>query len=155
MRWLFIILLFTFSSEAQMKQQSDARIKNKILDTPSVHLDQQHSKVFAVFKIIEYGIQKCAVEEFDKELGTVVSIAIGSSERGYFSMNQAASVLSGFFSRRRPISFEFSRIHEIGAAPYATGRFIYVQKGNQESVQVYVSLTRQDSRWVVNQFNIY
>jgi hypothetical protein len=155
MRWLFIILLFTFSSEAQVKQQFDARIKKNILDTPSVRVEPQHSKVSAVFKIIEYGIQKCAVEEFDNELGTMVSIAIGSSEHGYFSMNQAASVLSGYFSRRRPISFEFSRIHEKGAAPYATGRLIYIQKGNQESVQVYVSLTQQDSRWVVNQFNIY
>ena len=155
MRWLLIILLFTFSTEAQIKQHSDARIKKDILDTSSVHVDQQHAKVFNVFKIIEYGIQKCAVEEFDKELGTMVSIAIGSSERGYFSTNQAVSVLSRFFSRRRPVSFAFSRIHEKGATPYATGRLLYIQKGNQESVQVYVSLTRQDSRWVVNQFNIY
>jgi hypothetical protein len=155
MRWLFFILLFTFPSEAQMKLQPDARIKKDILDTPSVRLDQQHSRKVAVFKIIEYGIQKCAVEEFDRDLGTLVSISIGSSERRYYSMHQAASVLSGYFSRRKPVSFEFSSIHEKGAAPYATGRLVYIQKGNQESVQVYVSLTKQDSRWVINQFNIY
>jgi hypothetical protein len=155
MKWLFVILLFSFSSQAQVKQRSEAHPPKEILGTPSVRLDQQHSKVLAVFQNIEYGIRMCTVEEFDRELGAMVSIAIGSGERGYFSMNQAASVLSGYFSGRRSVSFEFSRIHEKGNTPYATGRFVYVQKGNQESVQVYVSLTRQDSRWVINQFNIY
>ncbi len=155
MRWLFIILFFSFSSEAQIRQQSVTAPQNGILDTISVHLNQKHSKELAVFQKIESGIRKCTVEEFDKELGTIVSIAIGSGERGYFSMNQAASVLSEYFSSRRPISFEFSRIHEKGPVPYATGRLVYVQKGNQESVQVYVSLTKQDSQWVICQFNIY
>ncbi|MGD1045826.1 MAG: DUF4783 domain-containing protein [Bacteroidota bacterium] len=155
MKWLFVILLFSFSSHAQVKQQSETFPPKEILGTPSIRLDQQHFKVLAVFQKIEYGIRMCTVEEFDGELGTMVSIAIGSGERGYFSMNQAASVLSGFFSGRRPVSFAFSRIHEKGNAPYATGRLVYVRKGNQESVQVYVSLTRQDSRWVINQFNIY
>jgi hypothetical protein len=155
MIWFFIILLFSFSSEAQVKHQSEDSPTREMNTTPSIRLVQQHSKVLAVFQNIENGIRKCSVEEFEKELGTIVSLAIGSSERGYFSMNQAASVISGYLSGRRPISFEFSRIHEKGAAPYATGRLVYVQKGNQESVQVYVSLARQDSRWVITQFNIY
>jgi hypothetical protein len=155
MRWLFIILLFFFSSEAQVKQQSESPPQKEILAKPSARLDQQHTKVLAVFQTIENGIRKCSVEDFERELGALVSIAIGSGERGYFSINQAVSVLSEYFSGRRPVSFEFSRIHEKGEAPYATGRFIYIKKGNQESVQVYVSLTRQDSRWVINQFNIY
>ena len=155
MRYLFFIILFTFSTGAQTKHQFDARMKKDMLDTPSVHLDQQHSRVTAVFKIIEGGIQKCTVEDFDKDFGTIVSISIGTSERGYYSMHQAASVLSGYFARRRPISFEFSSIHGKGPTPYATGRFLYLQRGNQESAQVYVSLTKQDSRWVINQFNIY
>ena len=155
MKRMFVILLLFYSSEAQVRQISDVSQKKEIVGTPSTNLDQQHSKVLAVFKNIEYGIRMCTVEEFEGELCAMVSIAIGSGERRYFSMNQAVSVLSGYFSGRRPISFEFSRIHEKGAAPYATGRFVYIQKVNQESVQVYVSLTRQDSRWVINQFNIY
>ena len=155
MRWLLVILLFSFSSQAQVKQQSELHSLKEIPGTPSTRLDTQHSRVLDVFQNIEYGIRMSTVEEFKRELGTIVSIAIGSSERGYFSMNQAASVLSGYFSGRKSISFEFSRIHEKGNAPYATGRLVYIKKGNQESVQVYVSLTRQDSRWVINQFNIY
>jgi hypothetical protein len=155
MRRLFIILLCSFFAEAQVKQSSEVRPPKDTLAIQSNRSDQPRPKVLAVFHIIEHGIRMFTVEEFNRELGAIVSISIGSGERGYFSMNQAASVLSGYFSGRRPVSFEFSRIHEKGAAPYATGRLVYFQKGNQESVQVYVSLTKQDSRWVISQFNIY
>jgi hypothetical protein len=155
MKWLIVIMLFSTFSAAQVKQQPEAYPKKEKLGISSSHADQRESKSSTVFQKIENGIKKSTVEEFDKELGALISIAIGSGERGYFSKNQAASVLSGYFSGRRLISFEFSRIHEKGAAPYATGRLVFVQKGNQESVQVYVSLTRQDSKWVISQFNIY
>ena len=141
MKWLFSIVLFLFISVAQEKQQPDEQIKKESHPTPASRINQQGSNVVTVFKNVEHGIQKCTVKDFTKELGTMVSISIGSAERGFFSVNQAASVLSGFFSGRKPISFEFSRINEKGAAPYATGRFLYVHRGSQESVQVYVSLT--------------
>jgi len=154
MRWLFVIILF-FSSEAQVKKQSEIFPPNDILIEPSSRLDQQNSKVLAIFQNVEYGIRTCRIEEFERELGTMISIAIGSGGRGYFSANQAASVLSEYLSVHKPILFEFSRIHEKGTVPYATGRLVYIRKGNQESSQVYVSLTKQDSRWIINQFNIY
>jgi hypothetical protein len=108
-----------------------------------------------VFRKVEDGIRTNLMNEYEDKLGAMVSISIGSDERGYYSMNQAVSVLAGYFSERRPVSFSFSRIHEKGIVPYATGRFVYVQKGIQESAQVYISLTQQNSRWVINQFNIY
>jgi len=155
MRWTFIIFLFFYSSEAQVAQPPHALSPKELSSPTNVQGEQQSSKVSALFQTIENGIRKSAVKDFEKEFGTTVTIAIGSAERGYFSMNQAASVLSEYFSGRRPVSFKFSRIHDTGAAPFATGRLVYLQKGNQESVQVYVSLTRQDVRWVISQFNIY
>jgi hypothetical protein len=155
MKLLFIIVLLFFSFETQMQQRSFAQVKKEGLVAPANHAEQQRSTILAIFKNVEYGLQKSSVDEFEKALGSIVSIAIGAGERGYFSKNQAASVLSGYVLGRRTISFQFSRISEKGAAPFATGRLLYVQKGSQGSVQVYVSLTRQDSRWVINQFNFY
>jgi hypothetical protein len=155
MKCLLAIVLFSSFSLAQVKQESESPLPKDTLRKPYTRLNQQHSRVLAIFQNIEHGLQMCTVETFDREFGTMVSIAIGSGERGYFSMNQAASVLTEYFSAHRPISFEFSHIYEKGNAPYATGRLVYVHKGNQGSIQVYVSLTRQDSRWVINQFNIY
>jgi ribosomal protein S20 len=155
MKLLLIIVLFFFSFQTQMQQRSFAQVKKQSLVAPPHRAEQQRSTILAIFKNVEYGLQKSSVEEFEKALGSMVSIAIGAGERGYFSKNQAASVLSGYVMGRRATSFQFSRISEKGTAPFATGRLLYIQKGNQESVQVYVSLTRQDSRWVISQFNIY
>ena len=109
----------------------------------------------AVLHQVELGIRTCTVDGYENELASMVAISIGSGERGYFSTNQALSVLASYFSGLHSVSFDFSSIHEAGSAPYATGRLVYVKKGIQGSAQVYVSLTRQESRWVVSQFNIY
>ncbi|MGA3287957.1 MAG: DUF4783 domain-containing protein [Bacteroidota bacterium] len=155
MRWFLIILLMPFISEAQVKTQPVTSQANDTLVVPSVHSSVQRSPITKIFQNVEYGLQNNAVDKFKKELGEIVSMTISSGEHGYYSANQAVLVLVGYFSERRLVSFKFSRIQEKDFAPYATGRFIYVQKGMQKSAQVYVSLTRQDSQWVISQFNIY
>jgi hypothetical protein len=140
MRWFLVILLLSFISEAQV---------------PSAYSSVQSSSRAQIFRKVEQGLQNNSVDKFRKELGEIVSMTMSSGEHGYYSANQAVSVLVGYFSEHRLVSFKFSRIHEKDSAPYATGRFIYVQKGIQKSAQVYISLTQQDSRWVISQFNIY
>ena len=154
MKWLLVIFFFYSILDAQVKQSSPP-VKAKEVVVPFVRLENPNFKVLVVFRKIEKGIRTCAVNEFDKDFSNIVSIAIGSGERCYFSTNQAISVLTGYFSGLRSVSFDFSSIHEESSTPYATGRLVYVQRGIKESAQVYVSLTRQESRWVVNQFNIY
>jgi len=104
---------------------------------------------------VEQGIRTGRVDEFSGSLAAIVAVSIGSGERGYFSMNQVSGMIANYLLLRRPVSFEFSRIHERGAAPYATGRFVFLRKGIEESAQIYISLIRQDGRWLINQFNIY
>ena len=84
-----------------------------------------------------------------------VFVNMSGGESGYYSASQTASILQRYFSSRTAISFEFSRYKDIGSAPFATGRFVYVVRGRRESAQIYVSLRYLDSRWVINQFNIY
>ncbi len=155
MNWFLVILVMSFFPEAQVKTQPVTSQTDDTLVIHSVHSAVQRSSLVEIFQNVENGLQNNAVDKFKKELGEIVSMTISSGEHGYYSANQAVLVLIGYFSERRLVSFKFSRIHEKGSAPYATGRFIYVQKGIQKSVQVYVSLTEQGSRWVINQFNIY
>ncbi|MGD0591159.1 MAG: DUF4783 domain-containing protein [Bacteroidota bacterium] len=152
---MLIILLMSFIAEEQVKTQSVTIQAGDTLVIPTVHPTVQHSPITEIFQNVEYGLQNNAVGKFKKELGEIVSMTISSGDHGYYSANQAVLVLVGYFSERRLVSFKFSRLQEKDSAPYATGRFIYVQKGMQKSAQVYVSLTRQDSQWVISQFNIY
>jgi hypothetical protein len=145
----------TSISKAQVKTQPVTGHTDDTLALPSVNSIIRSTPIAEIFRKIELGLQNNTVDKFKKELGEIVSMTMSSGEHGYYSANQAVSVLVNYFSDRRLVSFGFSQIHEKDSAPYATGRFIYVQKGIQKSAQVYVSLTQQDSRWVISQFNIY
>jgi hypothetical protein len=82
-------------------------------------------------------------------------MTIRGSESGFFSSAQSLTILKNFFTSRKPTQFSFSQMNDTVPHPYATGRLDFVLRGSRESVQVYVSLTQQDSAWVINQFNIY
>jgi hypothetical protein len=148
-------MILSFVPGVQVRTQPVTGQTNDTLIVPVVQSAVQHTPVADIFRKVEYGLQNNSVDKFKKELGEIVSITMSSGEHGYYSTNQAVSVLVNYFSERRLVSFKFSRIHEKDSAPYASGRFIYVQKGIQKSAQVYVSLTQQDSLWVISQFNIY
>jgi hypothetical protein len=155
MKWTFIILLLLSYSGAQLQQQTSSDQGKDSPGIQAVRIKENRSQITEVFQKVEQGIRTGKINEYEKEIGPLISITIGSGGNGYFSTSQAVSVLAGYFSERRPISFRFSKIYDIGSAPYATGRFVYIQKAIQESAQIYVSLTLQDSVWVINQFNIY
>jgi hypothetical protein len=155
MRLLLLIFVLPILSVAQVNNQSDTRRSEDTLVVPAVQPEKQSAPIREIFRKVEQGLQTASVDVFENEFSAVVSITIGSGVRGYYSGNQAASILSAYISERRLVSFAFSQIHETGSLPYATGRLVSIQKGVQESTQVYVSLTQQESLWVITQFNIY
>ena len=104
---------------------------------------------------IQNGISKGDAALFSRHFGSQVYISLKGSEGGYYSANQALYVLQNFFSSHRPISFAFSTHGEADETPFATGRGHLNARGVRESVQVYVSLTQHNGRWVVAEFNVY
>lgn len=134
----------------QRKMKSDSVVGQKVEP-----LDYRQADVKGVFEKIETGIMKSTLTASPALFASQVYVSIAGGESGYFSANQVASVLQNYFSSRKSVSFSFSKLSEQSSAPYATGRFTYIAKGTKESVQIYVSLTVQESKWVVSQFNIY
>lgn len=129
---------------------------NERTDTSSrLPLDRQTVDVQGYFLELEKGIATGSVSILLSMIGQQVYIDIAGAERGYFSSNQAASLLQSFFAQRRSITFTFSNVNQRAPSPYATGRYTFLYRGTRESVQIYVALARQDSRWVISQFNIY
>jgi len=108
-----------------------------------------------LFQKVERGIISGDLDALAPSLGKQVSMTIRGNESGYFSAAQALTILKNYFSSRKALQFSFNRINETAAYPYATGRLDYGVRGSKESVQVYVSLARQDTVWVISQFNIY
>ena len=156
MRWLLIIwmLFLCCDSSAQKKTSVTLPYQSKI-SSPKKSAVSHRKDVVELFKLIEKEIRNNSINGFRSSLGNTVYVTVLTSESDYFSKNQAEAILSNFFSQRKYVSFSFSRISDQTTVPYATGRYVYAARGNQETCQIYVSLSLQESRWVITQFNIY
>ncbi|MFZ1978835.1 MAG: DUF4783 domain-containing protein [Bacteroidota bacterium] len=114
-----------------------------------------YAEAESLFQKIKDGIQHGSVSEFSQFFGSIVYVTLLTRESDYFSPNQAEGILSNFFSTHKSTSFSFSRVKSHTRSPYATGRFVYVEKGKQESIQIYVLLNLHRNKWIITQFNIY
>ncbi len=123
-------------------------------ESPGV-MGLQNSELVEVMRSVEKAIADGSPSSLLPYFEGPVYINITGGEQGYFSTNQAISILQNYFNQRKPISFFFSNVSERALAPYATGRFSFLWKGNRESAQVYVAFSQQRSRWIVAQLNIY
>lgn len=157
MKWILLILvcLGTNASFAQVRRlPSDARY-SPLLDKGSQVTDLQVRLAKSLLESIEAGIAEGDISVFSKHFDKQVFVNITKGASGYFSSNQTSSLLHHYLASRKIVSFRFSRMNEKGVSPYATGRLVTLFRGSQESAQVYVSCSWQDSRWVIGQFNIY
>jgi hypothetical protein len=156
-RWgIAILLLFVVDNAySQIRPDNHDRLYPTLLDKGSRMTDEQTQKVRTLFEIIESGITAGKVGSFSDQFDKQVFVNITKGENGYFSSEQASSLLQHYFSMRKVLSFKFSRSSEKGFTPYATGRLVTIYNGNQESAQVYVSCSWQNGEWVIGQFNIY
>ncbi|HWP81052.1 MAG TPA: DUF4783 domain-containing protein [Bacteroidota bacterium] len=148
--FLFLTILFDLSLSQEQPQR-----RNSFLNTRPDRSVQTNPEIQRMLTSIERGVAAGTPEVFFGSLSDQVWMSIVGGERGVYSNNQALAILQSFFANRRPISFQFSRIDEVASTPYATGRFVYINRGKQESSQIYVSLEERGSQWVVTQFNIY
>lgn len=155
-RTIFILsATLSFSVLAQVRTDNRDRLYPTLLDKGSSVTDAQVKEVQELFQTIESGILAGNVAAFSKHFDRQIFVNVTRGESGYFSADQAASLLHHYLATRKVISFKFSRLSDKSLTPYATGRLVTLFKGTQESAQVYVSCSMQNREWVIGQFNIY
>jgi hypothetical protein len=116
--------------------------------------DLESSSPSELFTLVETAVRSADVASLAKSFGRQVYVNLKGGESGYFSANQASYILQSFFTPRRPLSFSFSTI-QLEGDPFATGSGTFLLKGTRETLQLYVSVSRQGDRWVISQFNVY
>ncbi len=151
-RWLFISLCTVFLAVAQVPA---SKLDEKATGDKHQAAAFEQEEPKAVFQKLEKNIAAGSLRLFTSFIGPQVYIDVTGGGSGYYSSNQAMSLLQSFFAQRKPLSFKFSSVNHLAPSPYATGRLTYLYKGTRESAQVYVALKQLDSKWVVSQFNIY
>lgn len=107
-----------------------------------------------IFSNVEASLLNGSIGTIAPNLARQVYLNLSRGESGYFSSNQASFILTRYFEGRRVVQFRFSTFNT-SVEPYATGGGIFVHKGNRETLQIYLALSRVGDRWVISQFNVY
>lgn len=163
---LSILLLMTFvESFGQGRVRGDRQQRRPEMNVPSPSEPQQlierrtaeigSPDQASVFRAFQQGFLAGDAASFSSYFAPQVYISLRSSESGYFSASQAYYVLQNYFVSHRIHSLAFTTYGESEIAPYATGPGRLEMRGGIEQVQVYVSLTRTGTRWMISQINIY
>lgn len=134
-------------------KKSEALKRNLLPSAPAVQ--EQREGVSEVFNELEKLIAGGEVRQFVGYIGSQVYLDVSGGSHGYFSSNQALSLLENYFAQRKPQSFTLLNVNQRAPSPFATGKLEYVYKGNRESAQVYIALSQRDSLWLMTQFTIY
>jgi hypothetical protein len=107
-----------------------------------------------IFKEIESGIKDGKVDRITKYFGQQTYFSFSNGINGYYSNNQAFYVLEDFFKLYRVTSFKFDYIKSDKNNGHATGNYNYDNRGQRSTAQVYISLKKIGSNWIITQFTI-
>jgi hypothetical protein len=108
-----------------------------------------------VIRDVETGILQNDVKSFSRYFDKNIYITLREGETGYFSANQAVYVLQNYFESHRFLRFTFSTVNIADTPLYATGGGIFISKGSQENVQIYITVSNVRGGYVITQFCVY
>ncbi len=154
-RVLLLIWLVAVSPLLAQVPASKLQLHERTDSSHRLRFDSQVIDVQEHFMTLEKDLASGSMNSLVRMMGQQVYIEIAGGERGYFSSNQAVSLLQNYFMQRKPVAFAFSSVNQRAPSPYATGRYTFAHRGARETVQIYVALARQDHRWVITHVNIY
>jgi hypothetical protein len=115
----------------------------------------RQSSSIEIIDRIEKGISEGNVEKFAPYLGPQVSISMSGDRSGWYSTNQACSILKNFFGMRQTLSFAFTTRQVSEQRAIATGGGRFVKRGTKQSIQIYVMLKYIEDKWVITQIHLY
>jgi len=113
------------------------------------------SAISSLFGTIQKGIMDEDVDLLSSSFAPQLCINLRGTDGCYYSANQALYIIKNFFGARHVFNFRLSTIGAAQESPYATGSGTFLHKGRREFLQIYVGLTRTDSRWVISQLSVY
>jgi hypothetical protein len=149
---LLILVLAVASSEAQVRQPRNAlrgTVQDRLVPSP-----QSQESLRTTVREVEDGLRASSTTVLAASLAPSVQLALPGLGRGDYSSNQAAQLLSGFFSRRPVRSASIDRLEATVASPYASGTLVASDNG-RDTLRLYLSFASVESRWLITHVSLY
>lgn len=144
---IFVIYPFaaSFSQDGWWKEQ-----KYKSDDTR-----QKYALCKRTFKDVAEGFNAQNISYINIYFDSQVYLNIISSDKGYYSSNQAELILTDFMDYFRIVNFVYKRSHRKNSYAFATGKYKYNRGNGTLDLDVSVSLKYKDEKWYIDQISIY
>jgi len=133
-----------YSQDNWWKEKKHKDVKSKI----------KYDDCKNTFKDIGAGFNYSNINSISRYFDEQVYLNIISFEIGYYSSNQAESIISNFMDYFKVISFKYSRSYCKNSFAFATGKYKYDIGGGVRELQVSVSLLYNEDRWLIDQIAI-
>lgn len=142
----FYIIIIVLSFSISFSQTTNLTRKSE-----TKKVNQQEEKIF---EEIESAIKDADVDDLSKYFGQQTYFSFSNGTNGYYSNNQAFYVVEDFFKLYKVTSFKFDYVKIDKNNSHATGKYNYDNKGQRSTAQVYISIKKIGTNWIITQFTI-
>lgn len=150
--FFLILALAVSTSEAQVRQPRNAlrsTLQERLAPSP-----QAQESLRTTVREVETALRASTTTALTGSLAPTVQLALPGLGRGDYSSNQAAQLLSGFFTRRPVRSASIDRLEAAVASPYASGTVV-VSGDGRDTLRLYLSFATVESRWLITHVSLY
>ncbi len=106
------------------------------------------------FKDIATGFNSQNVSRISYYFGSEVYLNIISTDKGYYSPNQAELILSEFMDYFKVVSFKYKHSYLKNSFAFALGKYVYDRGSGKRELNASVSLKYKDDVWIIDQISL-
>ncbi len=115
---------------------------------------QQKENPDIIFKEMEKGFNSNNISKIAKFIKDDTFINLKNGISDYFSSSQAYYVLKDFFKTYHIINVKLDNIKIKNKYSYASGKLIYKKSGVSGNAQVFISLRKTRTGWIIAQLTV-
>ena len=107
------------------------------------------------FKDIASGFSTQNINFVNLYFNTQVYLNVISSDKGYYSANQAELILVDFMEYFGVFSVKYIRSHHKNSYAFAIGKCYYNRGSGKRELDISIALKYRNKRWIIDQINVY
>lgn len=148
---LLILFCVFFIAYANAGAQDDWWKDKKYKDEKT---KSKYSLCKRTFKDIATGFNTQSVSRISYFFGSEVYLNVISTDKGYYSPNQAELILSDFMDYFKVVSFKYKHSYLKNSFAFALGKYVYDRGSGKRELNASVSLKYKDDVWIIDQISL-
>jgi len=116
--------------------------------------DEDIRKVKAIIIKAERGIVLSQISDLTDNLSSKTYLSLLNGVSGYYGNNQSYYILKNYLNDFKPVNCAFDNVQVKENTAFASGNIKYLHNGIRGSSIVFITLQKQNEKWVITQITI-